>query len=390
MTDRERAIPIDPGPRLLSRWLNIAGVVVVGALLARDPFAAHPLWVWVLIGIALAAWLVRELAPQPGARGIFALTIMLTAVVASSIIAVPTGVLGFVPGLVCVALLIAAPGRPIWVGLVAALGSALLIAGSAIYFHGESGVVIGTLAGLVIAVLVGVSRRQYRNAAVRERELLQERLRLGEEREHAAALEERSRIARDIHDVLAHSLGGLVLQLDAVDALLESGQGDEAHSRVVAARALAASGLDEARRAVDTLRDPEASADPSGAIEDLLVTHRSLGASASLVVMGDPVALPAEAAGALRRAAQEALSNARRHAPEQPTSLGLTWGPDAVTLSASTPLAVGAPPSSPGGGRGLAGLRERMEALGGTADWAVREGAFVVTSTVPLSSQAQP
>ena len=374
---------------MFSVLLNIAGVVVVGFFLLRQGLLAQPLWVVVVTTVALLAWLVRSATlgspPRSSRWELAGLTSAIVAVVLGSIVAVPTDVLGYLPALVCLGAVTSSPVRPLWLGLGLALVSLVVVSVSALLRAPVSpNLLLGAGAGLLIAMLVGISRRQFRTASLRQRELIDERLRLGDEREHAAALAERSRIARDIHDVLAHSLGGLVLQLDAVDALLESGKTDEAHSRVVAARGLAASGLDEARRAVDTLRDPATSADLGGAIEDLVITHRSLGAAASFLVTGDPVPLAAEAAGALRRAAQEALSNARRHAPEQSTSLELAWHPDAATLTASTPLAVGAPPSSPGGGRGLAGLRERMQALGGTADWAVRDGAFVVTSTVPL------
>jgi signal transduction histidine kinase len=187
--------------------------------------------------------------------------------------------------------------------------------------------------------------------------------------------------------VLAHSLGGLVLQLDAVDALLDSGKIDDAHARVTAARGLAADGLDDARRAVDALRDPETSADLAGAIEDLVVTHRSLGGAAALTVSGEAGVLSPDGAGALRQAALEVLSNARRHAPGRHTGLVLAWTRDAATLTASTPLASGAPASGSGGGRGLHGLRERVEALDGTASWAVRDGAFVVTARIPLKAE---
>jgi signal transduction histidine kinase len=158
---------------------------------------------------------------------------------------------------------------------------------------------------------------------------------------------------------------------------------------VTAARALAAEGLDEARRAVDALRDPDAAADLAGAIEQLVATHSSIGGSASLTTTGTPSPLADDAAGALRRAAQEALSNARRHAPGQPTALSLEWDSGAVGLTATTPLAddIDGRPSGAGGGRGLAGLRERMESLGGSAQWAVREGAFVVMAQVPLKKR---
>jgi signal transduction histidine kinase len=121
----------------------------------------------------------------------------------------------------------------------------------------------------------------------------------------------------------------------------------------------------------------------------LVITHRSIGATASLATTGEPSPLSDEEAGALRRAAQEVLSNARRHAPGQPTALELDWRPEEVALTATTPLADDLDgPSSAGGGRGLAGLRERMEALGGTAQWEVRAGAFVVTAQIPLSEQS--
>jgi signal transduction histidine kinase len=242
---------------------------------------------------------------------------------------------------------------------------------------------VSSIAALLIAGLLSYSRRQYRTSEQQERLLLAERLAVEQERAENAALAERSRIARDIHDVLAHSLGGLVLQLDAVEALLESGRGEEAAKRVTAARGLAAEGLEEARRAVDALRDPEAAADPAAAIRQLIETHRSLGARAELQVSGEPGPLDAPAAGALRRAAQEVLSNARRYAPGMPTALALDWTPTDVALRATTALAAGAPRVSAGGGRGLTGLQERMVALGGTATAGVQGTAFVVEAHLP-------
>jgi len=366
--------------RLFGRLLNIAGVVAVSILLILQvPWAYRPAWVAVLAGVALLGWLVRELVPMTSR---WFLVACLAALAAASVVTTSTSVLGYIAGIVCLAALIAAPPWPLALGLVAAGASAVIVGVGTLVLNADVPTTLGAFVGLIVAILVGISRRQSRTAVARERALLEERAR-------AAALAERSRIARDIHDVLAHSLGGLVLQLDAVEALLESGKTAEAANRVTAARALAAEGLDEARRAVDALRDPDAAADLAGAIEQLVATHRSVGASASLSTTGEPSPLSDDAAGALRRAAQEVLSNARRHAPGQPTALELDWRPDEVALTATTPLADDVDgPSSAGGGRGLVGLRERMEALGGSAQWEVRAGAFVVTARIPLSTQS--
>jgi len=363
-------------PRLFGRLLNIAGIIAVSILLVvQVPLADRPPWVWALAGVALLGWLVRELVPT--ASPWFVVT-CLVALAAASVVTTSTSVLGYIAGIVCLAALIATPRWPLALGLSAAGGSAVVVGVGTLLLKADVPTTLGAFVGLLVAILVGVSRRQSRTAVARERALLEERAR-------TAALTERSRIARDIHDVLAHSLGGLVLQLDAIDALLDSGKTEDAHARVTAARGLAASGLDEARRAMDALRDPEASADLAGAIEDLVVTHRSLGGAAALTVSGMAGELSPDAAGALRRAAQEVLSNARRHAPGCATELVLDWTVDAATLTASTPLVSGAPESGAGGGRGLVGMRERVEAVSGTAEWGVHDGAFAVTARVPRS-----
>jgi signal transduction histidine kinase len=373
----------DASPSTFSTLLNVAGIVVVALFLWRAGILGQPLWIVLLAGVGLLGWLLRELLPAGSLAGLIA---VLVAIAASSLVAVSTSVTGYIAGLVCLAALLATPRRPLALGIAAALASAALVAIGALLGVAETGVLLGAGAGLAIAVLAGVSRRQSRAAVSRERELLEERLRLEEERGRTAALAERSRIARDIHDVLAHSLGGLVLQLDAVDALLESGRIVDARARAAAARGLAASGLDEARRAVDALRDPETATDLRAALDELLATHRSLGGSATLAAVsaGPPHPLAPEAAGAIRRAAQEALTNARRHAPGQPTDITLTEDPDATTLVAVTPLSLEPTPASgAGGGRGLTGIRERVAALGGTAEWGVRDGVFALTATVP-------
>ena len=187
-----------------------------------------------------------------------------------------------------------------------------------------------------------------------------------EEHALAAALAERANAAREIHDILAHSLGALILQLDALDAVLGTEQPDRARATqlLARARALAVGGLDEARQAVGTLRS-----DAPPLIEGLrqLVDATPGG---SLEITGAPTDLSAKGAVALRRTAQEGLTNAAKHAPGSVAKVHLDFRPDEVVLTVSD--AGGARNAAPGslaqigGGYGIEGLRERAELLGGT------------------------
>ena len=371
----------DDDRRPLGRAFASVGAVLIGAFVVRELLEGRQEpWIATIALVATGLWLVTVLLPSRWDR--VRVPLYFVVIAAGSLVACATQVVGFVPALVSVSSLIRRPQRPLVLSFVAAaLSLALLGLGALIAPQPLQ--LVSSVAALLIAALLAFSRRQYRTSEQQERLLLAERLAVEQERAENAALAERSRIARDIHDVLAHSLGGLVLQLDAVEALLESGRRDEAAKRVTAARGLAAEGLEEARRAVDALRDPEAAADPAAAIRQLIETHRSLGARAELQVSGEPGPLDAPAAGALRRAAQEVLSNARRYAPGVPTELSLDWTASDVGFRATTALAPGAPRVSAGGGRGLTGLQERMTALGGTATVGVRGKAFVVEARIP-------
>jgi signal transduction histidine kinase len=244
------------------------------------------------------------------------------------------------------------------------------------------------LGGLAFGIVIGISRR-YRIKAVQQQEALRDAARAAEQdAARNKLLEDRAAVARDIHDVLAHSLGGLVLQLDAIEALLERGRSDEAARRTGAARTLAAEGLAEARRAVAALREPDAEPSDRASDEhlvDLIASHRALGGEADLV--GDP-ALP-ELDGphrqAMGRALQEALTNARRHAPGAAVRVSVARSPHAVVLRVENPLPASRAPS-PGGGHGLLGMRERFAALGdgSTASAGVEGDAFVVEATAVL------
>ena len=198
---------------------------------------------------------------------------------------------------------------------------------------------------VLVAAIVGSIGR---NAAVRqrgERALLRRRA-------ETAVLAERARIARDLHDVLAHTLGGLVLQLDALDAVVSEKDDPDVTDRVRRARAMAANGLDEAKRAVDALRTFD------GPLETTLASLVAQAPSAELTVRG-AVDVPAEVADVLASIAVEALTNATKHAPGEQVHVELAGTPATVALLITNPR----PRGPQGDGHGVRGMRERAALL---------------------------
>ncbi|SDZ27270.1 Signal transduction histidine kinase [Amycolatopsis xylanica] len=202
-------------------------------------------------------------------------------------------------------------------------------------------------------VYMGIARRERREAL-----LSAERAVRSEARE--AALLERGRIAREIHDVLGHSLSGIAMQLDMADALYGKGRGDEATQAVRRARALAVDSITETRHAIHALR------------EDTLPLERTLelmatGEGVAFEIDGTPSPVPSEVAHAVIRAAQEALTNAAKHAPGADRSMKLGFAGETVSLTIENgPARKPADPGLAGGGLGLPGMRERVALLGGT------------------------
>jgi signal transduction histidine kinase len=202
---------------------------------------------------------------------------------------------------------------------------------------------------------------------------------------HACAqvLRERARIAREIHDILAHTLGSLFVQLDAAEALLDQGHGaDQSRPLVTEAKRLAAAGLAETHQAIAGLR-----AGPALLPEALAALSRRDG-HVSQEVSGRPRQLRPDASLALYRAGQEALANARKHAPGAPVAMTLRFEEEAAVLRVVNPLGRPADSHSPspaatGPGYGLQGLKERADLLGGTLRAGPGDGGWVVELRVP-------
>lgn len=241
---------------------------------------------------------------------------------------------------------------------------------------------LSLLVGVAVWGLMGWSRRQARTSAEQNRVLVEQNRVIRVERDRAAALAERGRLARDIHDVLAHTLGGLVRQLDAADALLEAGDLPRAAERVRASHTLAVSGLEDARRVVGALRAE--GFDLGGELNRLAADERAAGGQVELRIDADLRGLDEQAAVAIARAAQEALTNARKHAPGQPIMLMIRDEDGRLELEAADPVAgYRGSLSGSGAGAGLLGMTERIAAVGGTVDARKEDGRWRVRIRVP-------
>lgn len=214
------------------------------------------------------------------------------------------------------------------------------------------GVAVGGAAAALAGLLAGVGRRQSQEEHVRAAQLA---------------------LAREVHDVLAHTLSALAVQLEATDAVLESGDAGKARELVQRSRSLVTSGIEETRAAVRALRD-----EPVELVSRL--TELAATAPAELHVSGEPRPLPPKAGLALYRAAQEALTNARKHAPGAATRVALEFGATDTVLRVDSDAA--AAPAT-GRGFGLQGMRERVELAGGTLAVGATDSGWRVEARVP-------
>lgn len=257
-----------------------------------------------------------------------------------------------------------------------AIGAALVVAGPA-------------AAGRLVA------HQRAQNARLREltAQLVRERATA----ERAAVAEERSRIARELHDVLGHELTVIAVQADAAAAALAVAP-ERATAPVEAIRRSAAEALAEMRRTVGALRaDDEDGEDlrPQPGLADvpaLVDRTRLAGVAVELSLRPPPRPTHASVQLAAYRLVQEALTNAHRHAPGAPVSVRVAGDDTAVVVEVvnrpSVPAPRGAAESS---GFGLVGMRERVRLLGGRLDAGPTDGGgYALTARLPIDLPASP
>jgi signal transduction histidine kinase len=267
---------------------------------------------------------------------------------------------------------------------------------SGLIFGSSYGVLIGFPAFVAGGLVVGRNRFGYRIQAEQAAVLLAQRERLETEQRRADLLDERARIAREIHDVLAHSLGALGIQIQAARAVMaREGDIDRAGELLGVAQQMAAEGLEETRRAIHALR-----ADTLPLSEELARVTDTYAQRYRVAVTfgtgGVPAPLPPDATIALLRVAQEALVNAAKHAPGRPVAVSVDFADADVRLTVRNDLAPGstgrgeAGVSTVNGGYGLTGMRERLRLLDGTLEAGPRDGRWVVTAEVPRPEHREP
>jgi signal transduction histidine kinase len=379
-----------------ARWVGVAVIVVaVGLSFARHPApsltgAGLPVSLSVLCMLAASVTVVRTDRPV-----IIMVAIGVLILASAALVWLQGGGAGAVGLFVAVAFAgLRLTDLPSLVAL--ALAAAAFLA-TAVHADRSVGEAAATELGIVAFYLVARFGRSAAEARERTEQLLHELQTSRNAEAEAAMLRERSRLARDMHDVLAHSLSGLMLQLEGARMLSTqpdaNGQLPPALDR---AHHLARAGLEEARRAIAALRDeelpgPERLQQLAGDFEG------DSGIPTSLRVVGAARVLDSETSLTVYRVAQEALTNIRKHASPERVELTLRYDADGTRLmvvdhgpprpppppSPSPPPALNAVSRLGGGGYGLTGMRERAELLGGSLDAARTPDGFRVELSIP-------
>ena len=363
------------------------------AFVAATSFQAHPApgarGAGLAVTIALIAFCFATVASlwlAPARPSLLAFLLLVAVVSTAALIAIQgngAAFLGVFPAVSMAALVL--PER--LSGLVVAVAVASVSA--AWLVHGRAhipGIVLNDF-GVVAVYLLSMFARRLRETSQQAEQLLAEVEQSRAAQARAAALGERQRLAREMHDVLAHSLSGLVLNLEGARLLAcQSGADAAVGEAIERAHRLARTGLEEARRAIGMLRD-DALPGPEllAALADQFVADS--GIACTVDTTGQERELGTDARLTVYRVAQEALTNVRKHSRAERVELRLSYEPDGTRLAIADFTTPGARPPpgawSDGTGYGLTGMRERADLLGGSLTAGSTGDGFAVELWVP-------
>ncbi|MEV4534646.1 histidine kinase [Asanoa sp. NPDC049518] len=255
------------------------------------------------------------------------------------------------------------------------------------------GIVLGIPAVLVLVlpILTGLSVRQYRDQAALERSRAEQTARVAELDRRQAVVAERTRMARELHDMVANHLS--VVAIHATAALsVKNLSADQVQESLRVIRENSVQGLGELRQMIDVLRGPEAEPgdDPVtpglSEVERLVSGARAAGLAVELITTGEPRALPVGVDLAGYRIVQESLTNALKHGTGT-ASVTVDYGAEEVRLTVHNPVADPGPLDHLGAGAGLIGMRERAALLRGRLDAGPATGArWRVHAALPVDA----
>ena len=386
----------------VTRLLGFAwvGILTLGIYPARGQLAADVQAAgYGLAALAMLGWLLLDYHQGLARYRVAAFPVLLGVIAAACGFAGASGGAGgFLLIFAFVAVMAAGSDASLTAALAVTAAGVLASEAGGLMFAGGYSVLAGFPLALVSGLLIGRNRATYRIQAHQSAMLLAQREQLEAEQRRADLLDERARIAREIHDVLAHSLGALSIQVQAARSVLtDRGDITAATELLSAAQRMVAEGLVETRRAIGALR---AGTRP---LEEELAAATDTYADRYRVAVtmdttGSPRPVPPEVTVALLRVAQESLVNAAKHAAGQPVTVSLAFGPDGIHLAVrndaalpvSTTTSGTGTPARPGvstadTGYGLTSMRERLRLLGGTLEAGPAGGQWTVAAWLPLA-----
>ncbi|MER5769666.1 sensor histidine kinase [Streptomyces sp. NPDC001985] len=405
--------------------------LATGFARAQSWVRAHPLALdGALAGFSLIAMVIGSFAvngvhgPEFGTRTPAARSVALMVLVAAALVPRrrnPMGVLVFTSLLSVVELGFGDPSAPVAMCAVIALytvasrtdrpttwrvglltmtgltGTAMFFGSTPWYTQENLGIFAWT--GMAAAAGDAVRSRRAFVDAIRERAERAERTREEEARRRVA--EERLRIARDLHDVVAHHIALVNVQAGVAAHVMDK-RPDQAKEALAHVREASRSALNELRATVGLLRqsgDPEAPTEPApglGVLDELVTTFRQAGLPVEVARADDGVRPPAAVDLAAYRIIQEALTNVQKHAGREARAevsvirVGRTLEVTVLDNGATAGTTGGPPPADeePEGRHGLVGMRERVSALGGRLSAGPRYGGgFRVQAILPLTAR---
>ncbi|MFJ3174354.1 sensor histidine kinase [Streptomyces roseus] len=369
-------------PRL--QWVVSLAVIAVGVLTIRPVgLSGRGLAVAALVVVNSAALLARRLPEHKVPPRLALIWLTLGVVAAAALIGLSSSGTGYLFAFILAGHI----GYRLDTRQALVLaGFCSLLCGAVLYLRlGPGHEVLPWVFGLTAGapVLIGIANRSQRQAVRAAIDAAESAERAARAEARTAVLTERGRIARDVHDVLAHSLAGINMQLELADALIDTGDLEKVREAHAKAHGLVKESLKQAQWTVHALRE-----DALPLRETLASMLASSGHRDALTVTGAVRELPAEVVRCLLRIAQEALTNAARHAPGGAVSVELAFAPASTVLGIRNRPATRPVLPGEGSGMGLIGMRERVAQLGGTltaglATEGPHQGDWQVEAVIP-------